>query len=735
MSLWGERGTSTSRTAAEWGRRFLWCLAGLFVLTVLPGALGAVAVAQDGSTELTRIDGVAWMNIQDSFGVSLADYSFASDKGGLRDPGATVVWTIVGLEFVGYMIIVTTAIWFIGFVLSFAWLDLFADALRGTADAFAGQLGTPAVLITAATIGAFFVAWFIVRGFHARAVIQTVTMLAVAVSGPFFLADPLAAALGSDGLLAKGRDVGLAIASGLDGSINQNPDLAVSALQGDMADNFARRPVQVWNFGHVVDNNSSCAAAWSSGVTAGDTDRTQYALETCGDAAAAAAAAHPSLGQIGTGLLLLVSAAVLLLFAVVLSYRLMRAALDAITQGFMAVFGFAAGGFVFGPTQTFLVRNLVNSGIAAARMSAYTVFIGVYLLFLGNLFQQAHGQVLAVIVIAAVVEIVAILQFGRLAGGLSRGSYWMSNRFSLAIQGARPGSGGTALGMGGGGDKSSGGGSGMSTIASLAALNTVNSSPLTAWLIGRTVNPLSPLAFAKMRNDRVNAATAASRLEGHQWSAAARQNWRLLARREADEWGGIHTELGLARAIKYLGNNRVPTLHLAAVLLDAGASNESVDQGLRARSVRDNTKSRNPYGFAPLQQAVASGYGVINHAGTPAQAAFAAQAVADADSLARHSLAPAPGAQLNREFIARVERNWDSDRALRAEISPDEWNSVGRQTRAAIGHRVATDHYAISRAFNDNPTLANRDALLTSVGRLANLDHMLPEFGLDPWNM
>lgn len=734
MRLWGERGSSASRTAARWGRRLLWCLAGLFVLTVLPGALGAVAVAQDGTAGSSRMDGVAWMNIRDSFGVALADYTYVSDKGGLLDPGGTVVWTIVGLEFVGYMIIVTTAIWFIGFALSFAWLDFFADALRGTAGALAAQLATPAVLVTAATIGAFFVAWFIVRGFHARAVIQTVTMLAVAVLGPLFLADPLAAALGSGGVLAQGRDVGLAVASGLNGSTTRNPDLAVSTLQGDMADNFARRPVQVWNFGHIVDNQTACAAAWSTGVTAGDTDRTQRALEACGDTAAAAAAAHPSVGQIGTGLLLLVSAVVLLLFAVVLSYRLMRAALDAIMQGFLAVFGFAAGGFVFGPSQTFLVRNLVNTGVAAARMCAYTVFIGVYLLLLGNLFQQAHGQVLAVIVITAVVEAVAVLQFGRLAKGLTRGSNWMTNRFALTIQGARAGSGGTALGMGGGG-KSSGRGSGVGAIASLAALNTVNSSPLTAWIAAGTVNPLSPLALGKMRSDRVNAATAESRLESHRWASLARQNWRLLTRREADAWGGIHTELGLARAIKYLANNRVPYQHMVAVLLDAGAAHDSVGQALRARSVRDETKSRNPYGFGPLQKAVASGNAVMNHAGTDAQAAFAAQAVADADSLSRHTLAPDPGALLNHDFIARVERHWDSDRALRADISPEEWNSVGRATRTAIAHRLATDHYDISRAFYDHPNQANREALMASVKRLSNLDHTVPEFGLDPWDM
>lgn len=707
------------------------------ILTVFPGGLGAVAMAQDGAggAPPSRMDGVAWMNIRDSAGVQLADYTFVGARGDLLDPGATMVWTLIGLEFVGYLVIVTTAIWFVGYALSFAWLDLFADALQGVADAFADRLATPAVLITAASIGAFLVAWFIVRGFHSRAVVQILTMLVVAVLGPLFLAAPLAGALGSDGLPARGRDLGMAVAAGLNGADSRNPDLVLSTLQRDMADNFARRPVQVWNFGHIVDDRPACAAAWSAGMTAGDPERTRRELGSCGDTAAVTSA-HPRAGQIGTGLVLLASAAVLLLFAVVLSLRLMRAALDAIYQAFMAVFGFAAGGFVYGPTQSFLVRNLVNSGIAAARMCAYTVFVGIYLLLLGNIFRQAHGRVVAVIVIAAVVEIVAISQMGRLSKSLTRGSAWAANRFALAVQGAPAGSGGTALGMGGAaGGKASAGGSGMGAIASLAALNTVDASPLTAWLLGRTVNPLSPLAVGRMRNERANIASAASRLESHRWRAMGRQNWRLLARREAAEWGGIDTELGLNRALKYLDNNRVPAESLPAVLHDAGASHERIHRHMQARQTRNDTRSHNPYGFPPLQKAVAAGNAVLNHAGTDAETAFAAQAVSDADSLARHTLAPTPGAQLDHSFIARVQQHWDSDRALRANIDPAEWNRVGRDTRTAIAHQLATEHLATARAYADAPTAAHRGELAASLKRLSNLDHALPDFGLDPWDL
>lgn len=736
MRILGGRGLPAS-WAGPRRRRLLYGLLLVAILTVFPGGLGAVAMAQDGAggSAPNRMDGVAWMNIRDSAGVQLADYTFVGERGGLLDPGATVVWTLIGLEFVGYMVIVTTAIWFIGYALSFAWLDLFAGALQGAVNAFADQLATPAVLMTAVGIGAFFVAWFTVRGFHSKAVIQTLTMLVVAVLGPLFLASPLAGALGSDGPLARGRDLGMAVAAGLNGADSRNPDLVLSTLQGDMADNFARRPVQVWNFGHIIDDRSACAAAWSAGMTSGDPEQTQRELGACGDTAAVTSA-HPHVGQIATGLVLLVSAAVLLLFAVVLSLRLMRAALDAVYQAIMAVFGFVAGGFVYGPTQSFLIRNLVNSGIAAARMCAYTVFVGIYLVLLGNIFHQARGQVVAVIVIAAVVEIVAIFQMGRLSKSLTRGSTWAANRFALAIQGAPAGSGGTAPGMGGaGGGRGSGGGSGMGTIASLAALNTVNASPLTAWLLGRTSNPLSPLAFGRMRNDRANIASAAARLESHQWRAMGRQNWRLLARQEAAAWGGIDTELGLNRALKHLDNNRVPAEMLPAVLLDAGASHERIHNHMRARQTRTDTRLRNPYGFQPLQKAVAAGNAVLNHAGTDAETAFAAQAVSDADSLARHTLAPAPGARLDHAFIARVQQHWDSDRALRANIGPGEWDRVGRDTRTAIAHQLATEHLAIARAYSDAPTAGRRGELAASLKRLSNLDHTLPEFGLDPWDL
>ncbi|MFD0361507.1 hypothetical protein ACFQZZ_08630 [Nocardia sp. GCM10030253] len=690
--------------------------------------------AAGAAAGVSEIDGLSWMKIRDSSGVPLADYQFATNHGGPLNAGATILWAILGLEFIGYMTIVTTAIWLIGYALSFRWLDMFGSALRGVADALTGQIATPMMLVTAAAIGAFFVAWFIVRGYTAKATMQVVTMVGVAILGPVFLADPLEDVLSSHGLLAQGRDLGISVAAGLNGNNNPNPTQLVSTMQGDLADSFARRPLQVWNFGHVVDERPSCRSAWSAGVMSGDDDRIKNGMRACGDSAAHAKADNPTMGQVGTGLMLLVCAGVLLVFAAYLAIKVIKAALDTLYHAFMSIFGFAAGGFVYGPTQTFLVRNLVDSFVAAARMTAFTIFLGVYVLFLGNLFRQAQGQVMAVIVIAGAAEIVAISQLKRLSRSLDSGNEWIANRFALAIQGGQArssSSGGTALGMGTSSSAGSKGSSGI--VTTLAALNTVNSSPITAWLAGGVGNPLNPLARGRRKVDATNIHVAPMRQQSHTWNQLGRDSWREIVTR-ADKFGDISTELGVASALKRLEDSRTPSTQLPAALLSAGASQKFVSDAMRAASTQKSTMSQNPYGFAPLQKAVAAARAVENYAGDDAHMAYAAQAAVSADSFARHSTEPAPGAVLDHHFIRTVEQHWDSDTGLRAAITPDQWNSVGRDTRWAIGNKVAKMHRDAAMTYYSTPSDLNRARLMASVRRVSNLDHLEPNGGLDPWD-
>ncbi|WP_155981865.1 hypothetical protein [Nocardia sp. BMG111209] len=566
-------------------------MAAFLLLLVVPAILGAVATAQtttsttDTSTTSSINNALSWMAVQDSSGVPLSNYAFATNDGSLLHPFTTVLAAVISLEFAGWLIIVTTGIWIVGYALSFKWLDLFAAPMHGVAQSLTSQIALPIVLVTAATLGAFFVAWFWIRGYYAKSVMQVVTMIMVAVLGPLFLAEPLADVLSSDGTLAQGRNLGIQVAAGLNGTSTTDPSRLVVVMQQQMADNFARKPLQVWNFGHVVDDSVACRAAWSSAMAAANGDQVRSGMKNCGDGAAYSSANSPSVGQIGAGLLLLLAGTLLLLFAVVLSTKIIWSALDAVYHGILVIFGFAAAGFIYGAPQTFLVRNVVHSLFAGAKMAAQVIFLGVYLLFLGDLFQEAQGQVMAVFVIGAIVEIIAILQLKKLTQSLEKGNDFVANRFALAIQNgmARPGAGGSsgsqaAIGMG---QLGASRGMHLGMLATLGAFSTVSNSPATAWFMGRTRNPLTPFARREKRAALAQWGVWGSDNFGgpngmYVQSYLNRKLFADAALEGARAYGGVDTMRGAAAALQHASDIGATQGDFLGALMGAGFSNVSV---------------------------------------------------------------------------------------------------------------------------------------------------------------
>ncbi|MQY28213.1 hypothetical protein NRB56_37960 [Nocardia sp. RB56] len=566
-------------------------VAAFLLLLVVPAVLGAVATAQtttsttDTSTVSSINSALSWMAVKDSSGVPLSNYSFATNDGSLLHPFTTVLAAVITIEFAGWLIIVTTGIWIVGYALSFKWLDLFAAPMHGVAQSLTSQIALPIVLVTAATFGAFFVAWFWIRGYYAKSVMQVVTMIAVAVLGPLFLAEPLADVLSSDGTLAQGRNLGIQVAAGLNGSNTSDPTQLVVVMQQQMADNFARKPLQVWNFGHIVDDSAACRAAWSSGMAAASGDQVRSGMKNCGDGAAYSSANSPSVGQIGAGLLLLLAGTLLLLFAVVLSTKIIWSALDAVYHGILVIFGFAAAGFIYGAPQTFLVRNVVHSLFAGAKMAAQVIFLGVYLLFLGDLFQQAQGQVMAVFVIGAIVEIIAILQLRKLTHSLEKGNDFVANRFALAIQTGMAkqgtsagGSSGTALGMG---QLGAGRGMHMGMLATLGAFSTVSNSPATAWLAGKTRNPLAPFARKEKKSLLSQWGVWGSDNFGgpngmYVQSYLNRKLFAEAASEGAHAYGGMNTMRGAAAALQHASDIGATQGDFLGALMGAGFTDASV---------------------------------------------------------------------------------------------------------------------------------------------------------------
>ncbi|WP_280367953.1 hypothetical protein [Nocardia wallacei] len=600
----------------------VWSTVVVSVLFVFPMIIGAVATAQTNTITDTEShtepgnSGLSWMNIRDSNGVPLSRYQLVTDHGSLFEPVNTGISIILNLEFAGWSVLVTSSIWLIGWALSFRWLDVFSSALHGVAVNLTGQLATPLMLITAATVGAFFVAYFVSRGFYTKATLQVVTMLVVAIVGTLFLAEPLGEVLGSNGWLAQGRNLGITVAAGLNGKSNPDPTALVATMQADLADNFARRPLQVWNFGHIVDQRPSCEAMWSAGMNSGNDDRVKNGLKACGDAAAYAAAGNASVSQIGAGLILLLCGGVLLLFAVYLALKIIKAALDAIYHGFMAIVGFAAGGFIYGPTQTFLIRNVADGFIAAGKMAAYTVFLGFYVLFLGNLFRQAQGQEMAVFFIGAVVMIVAIMQLNKLSSSLDHGNDWVANRFALATQGALARGGGG--GGGGGGGRAIGMGQvgtdhHMHGLATFAAVSTVANSPLTEWLLGGLPGSFHPQSRLKAQM---------AKAQGGVWVDEARMGgldgmynssylkWQQVGQQyglDAEVYGGLDTILGTAAGVQGVLDSGGTVADVMGAHRRAGGKNEKMAlYGARSRQIVDTMSKNEAFTDADLSLMVAS---------------------------------------------------------------------------------------------------------------------------------
>jgi hypothetical protein len=729
-------------------RRIVWVAAILVVAVLL---VPAVAVAAPDSPSVTQgpNSALSWTNVRDSDGVPLSNYMFVTSDGEILKPLDTMLALVLQLTFTVWLVIITLAIWVIGFALSFGFLDLFADALLGAANLFAGQIATTIVLITAATLGAFFVSYFVVRGLYAKATMQVVTMIAVAVFGVIFLAHPLAEVLGTDGLLAKGRDVGVSIAAGLHGNSNPDPQNVVATMQASLADNFARKPLQVWNFGHVIDDQ--CGSAWSSAMMSGDSNHAKSVLRAC-DAAAYAAAEEPSFTQFGAGLVLFVCGLILVWFAVKLGLKVIRAAFNAVYHGFMSILGFAAGGYIYGPTQTFLIRNLVDTAFAAFGMAAYTIFLAIYVLVLGDVFRQARGQVITVLVLGAIVMLVASRQIDNLRASLESGGEWVANRFAVATQaftGGAAGGGGAAPGIGAGSHAMSG----LTTLAVLGALNTINANPLVAWAAGKVDSPLSPYARGKKLKMLQDVALAENNwpFDFQRWHALTRDSALDAAQTGIQRHRDTRPpSVQYAWAVDRMGDRGIPQTLQDAALKDLGLTDRSVHGLFRAQAIINSTLTREDVQFLPSWKTIAALEAVRNHpaedmispegifirgVGHDDAEKIAASAEVVAFNFARHApkVQPTNLQPLDRAFIAKVEQYWDSEDDMRRYVSNDEWNNANRATRNALGQKLAWQAYEAAAVYNDSPTMANREQLDIVLRRIKNTVAGQFDQRKDPW--
>ncbi|MFE9575191.1 hypothetical protein ACFYO1_02300 [Nocardia sp. NPDC006044] len=604
--------------------RLAWVLAVLFVLFVFPGVVGAVATAVPasgsgaGSTGMVN-SGLSWMGVTDSSGVPLSSYMFVTDRGplgGLLNPGNLAMSLVIDLELAGWLVIVTTAIWLMGATLSLAWMDRFGTIVTGVVDSLTHQVPLPAMVGAGVAIGAVFVGWFITRGLVAKAAAQVVMMIVVSTLGPILLAHPMSEVLSSEGVLAQGRDVGVSVAAGLLGDNHPKPRTLTASLQTQLADNFARHPLQVWNFGYVIDDRPACKAVWTAGMNASDEEAVRNGLKSCFPAAGAATD-RPSVGQLGAGLLLLIVGIVVIYFATVFSFRIMWASADVIYNGTVFLFwDIPFGGFIYGVTQTSMVRRLVDTGVAGVRLCANVVLLAAYTLFLGRMLGQAGGNVIEVFIIGVIVLCVGVVQLKRMNSRMTKTTLAIAERIGQSIQaggvfaaaGASGGGGGMGvIGLANSLPASSGSG----LVSRLAAFSVLANSPLTELAVGMRT-PFRPFArLERAANTGWWSAQAIPGLAGpNGWwtqSVSDRELFARSARHAAESYGGLDTFQGIAAALLGLDDARIPPDAAWGALRGAGMTNDRAMFHLdRSWGIIDGNADTNPGAYRHIAHVVSA---------------------------------------------------------------------------------------------------------------------------------
>ena len=349
-----------------------------YTLSLLALLCAPQAVASGGSAVL------GWTGLRDTEGVPIAYYFLslvsvreAATNNGQEisafDPTSWAPWMAAAMEravdnataawwlgmFSGaFIFVIAVSLWLLRFALSTGWLLAIAtlgQPLYNAVSAYVNQMMLAAIAVTiCAIIGGYHV----LRGEPGRgwAMVGTAIILTVLLATVF--TDPIRDLYSDDGLLALGRGTGLEIAQGATGApfaSGASLDAKLDALLSHVVTAGVRHPLQVLNFGMVVDDIGGCRQAWSSAMMAAqgvDGAGPAHAMVNCGAPQALAYAQRLGGGDAAL-------AFVLVLVAVVVGFFFWYVGLTVMLVGVKALYF----GILVGPS---MMLGMVGVGRALA---------------------------------------------------------------------------------------------------------------------------------------------------------------------------------------------------------------------------------------------------------------------------------------------------------------------------------------------------------------------------------
>ena len=257
----------------KWRRRLpavLICSLLLAVTMASPALADPIGDAVKSATAGQSNPMLSWIQLQDSHGVSVWQYELSIDRGNpvsAADKWFWSKWVDNAWQF--YRDGVVVAIWMLRWVLDFGWLDPVVAATTPIAESLhttVGMLGLVGFFLTVSgVVGAIYI-------FNRRAatgVWELMAAVLVAAALGTILANPSGVLLSKpDGLAYRVHDTSLAFVA----QMAQTPELKASgqtdAITSDLIVTFLRQPLELVNFGAVIDG-TECEAGYDEVLKSG----------------------------------------------------------------------------------------------------------------------------------------------------------------------------------------------------------------------------------------------------------------------------------------------------------------------------------------------------------------------------------------------------------------------------------------------------------------------------------
>ena len=378
-------------------RRQLRILAALQFLAITAVCSAPAASASTNAVVLN------WTGLRDSYGVPVGDYylSLASIRDQLIqagpdasawDPSTWGAWMVHGLDVMftslaaaniltaeaGFFVgVITLALWVMRLTISTYWLSVIGEIAKAITTAVITVTTRWGLVAAAVPVGVFLGVLAIRRGEGGRGA----TMILIALTMPALaltvFSDPAGMMYGPDGLLAFGRRVGFSTAEAAthNGPISGGGFTGqVDTLTSSLITHAVREPLQIFNFGHVIDRVGGCGAQWSAAVQQGVSDAPIQAMARCGDTAAVRYAQHLDGTNVWTGLVLAVVALLFGWFMVSAGASVFMASLRALYTTVKLVPSLFAGA-IAGPAQDHAKAVVWRFFKHALEVTVFIVFV------------------------------------------------------------------------------------------------------------------------------------------------------------------------------------------------------------------------------------------------------------------------------------------------------------------------------------------------------------------------